>query len=220
MKAFRPLVWNPARCCIELEKLRNLLTARHILSEREDVLPLFRKCQQLSALCGNYHPEVNRVNRIAFEFDLFGDFACDVVVGDAERRAFLFIEFEDARRDSVFKRRGKKSTRDWSPTFEHGCSQIIDWFKKLHDTEKSDDFETRFGARTLDYAGLLVVGRDHFFEAGERLRLEWRRQRLIVDSRKIQCVTYDELLDDLTLRIERALAASPTATRRRPSEEC
>jgi hypothetical protein len=210
MKAFRAHAWNPLRCLRELEKLRKLLTNRRTLSERGVVLPLFRQCLQLSALLGYYHPGMNQVNRLAFEFDLFGDFSCDLVVGDSQRHAYLFVECEDGKLNSVFKRRGKKSTRDWSPTFEHGCSQIIDWFKKLHDTEKSDDFETRFGARSIDYAGLLIVGRDHFFEAGERLRLEWRRQRLLVDSRKIHCVTYDELLDDLTLRIERALAVAPS----------
>jgi hypothetical protein len=203
MKSFTALAWEGQRCRQEIEKLRALLARRQTLTERQHILMLFRKCLHLSAFLGSYHPDIDRFDRIAFEFELFGDFSCDLVVGDSVKHAYAFIEFEDAGPHSLFKRQGQKSTREWSPRFDHGYSQIIDWFGKLHDLEKSDAFEARFGVRSLEFMGMLVVGRDQYLEAGERARLEWRRRRVVVDSRKIECVTFDELLADLSFRVER-----------------
>jgi hypothetical protein len=203
MKSFTPLSWDPRRCRQEIDKLGALLGRRQTLTERQSILPFFRRCLHLSAFLGSYHPGIDRYDRIAFEYDLFGDFSCDLVVGDSVKHAYSFIEFEDAGPRSLFKRQGKKSTRDWSAHFDHGYSQIIDWYGKLHDLENSDVFEARFGARSIDFNGTLVVGRNHYLEAGERSRLEWRRQRVVVDSRKIECVTYDQLLADLSFRVGR-----------------
>jgi hypothetical protein len=123
------------------------------------------------------------------------------------------VEFEDAEADSVFKRGGARARRDWSPRFDRGYSQIIDWFCKPHDMEKSDEFEARFGARSIEYSGLLVVGRERHFEPGERRRLEWRRSFVVVNSKKIRCVTFDESLALLTGRL--AEYGGVTAPRKR-----
>ncbi len=82
---------------------------------------------------------------------LFGDFACDLVVGHSAQNAFCFIEFEDAGPTSLFIQRGKRVTRDWSPRFEHGYSQIIDWFHKVDDMRRSDDLIARFGTRSISF---------------------------------------------------------------------
>jgi hypothetical protein len=50
--------------------------------------------------------------------------------------------------------------------------------------------------------GLLILGRDHFLQPGERERLEWRRSHVVVASQLIQCVTFDGLLEDLEGRLE------------------
>ena len=202
MKSFTPLVWDAEQCRQEIENFRTLLAEHAALTERKPILPFFRQSPHLAALTGWYEPIVNRIDRIAFEYDLFGDFQCDLVVGDFVKRSYNVIEFEDAGPQSLFRRQGKKNTREWSAKCDHGYSQIIDWFGKLRDMEKSDDFETRFGARSIDFVGTLVVGRDHFLEPGERRRLEYRRQYVVVDSRRIHCVTYDELLVDLSSRLE------------------
>ncbi len=133
---------------------------------------------------------------------LFGDFCCDLVVGDFARHAYCFIEFEDAGPTSLFIKRGKKATREWSPRFERGFSQIVDWFHKLDDMRRSDDLVTRFGSRTITFSGVLIIGRDHHLHAGERERLIWRRSHVVVSSRRIDCVTLDELVDDLHARLE------------------
>src|SRR5207244_1753887 len=119
------------------------------------------------------------------------------------------LEFEDAGPDSIFKRPGKRHAREWAPRFDRGYSQIIDWFGKLRDMEKSDEFEARFGARAIDFIGTLVVGRSRHFQPGEQRRLDWRRRSVIVDSKKIQCVTFDELLADLSYRLETRRLATP-----------
>jgi hypothetical protein len=63
--------------------------------------------------------------------------------------------------------------------------------------------KARFGKRSIEYMGTLVVGRDHHLKPGERFRLDWRRGHVVVDSRKIQGVTFDELLADLLYRLNR-----------------
>jgi ketosteroid isomerase-like protein len=99
-------------------------------------------------------------------------------------------------------------TREWSPRFDHGYSQVIDWFYKLDVMTDTADMESRLGKRSVDYTGVLIVGRDHHKDAGEPLRLRWRHERTIVNSKRIVCVTYDQLLDDLTFRLDLyALAA-------------
>ncbi|MBL8798013.1 MAG: hypothetical protein JNM56_29215, partial [Planctomycetia bacterium] len=52
------------------------------------------------------------------------------------------------------------------------------------------------------YTGVLIVGRDQHLLPGERLRLEWRREHVLVNSKHIVCVTYDELLEDLWFRLD------------------
>jgi hypothetical protein len=39
--------------------------------------------------------------------------------------------------------------------------------------------------------------------AGERLRLEWRREHVVVNSKHIVCVTYDQLVEDLVFGLQR-----------------
>jgi hypothetical protein len=202
MKQFEQVDFDFRRFRREAAERRALLRRNPVLQERRQVLPFFRKRRQLSAHCGYYHPVITRPDLIAWEYDLFGDFQCDLVVGDSEKKAFCFVDFEDAGPDSVFQRRGRKATREWSRRFDHGYSQIVDWFYKIADRTNSEEFEARFGKRAISYEGLLVVGRDQHFVAGERLRLDWRKDRLICDSKKIHCVTYDELLDEMNRRLE------------------
>jgi hypothetical protein len=140
-------------------------------------------------------------------YPLFGDFTCDLVAGDSARNAYCLIEFEDAGPASCFIKRGKRSTRYWSPRFEHGYSQIIDWFHKLDDMRRSDDLVARFGGRSVNFSAALVIGRDQHLQPGELERLVWRRANVIVASRRIECVTLDELARDLEDRLAAFLDA-------------
>jgi hypothetical protein len=196
MKHFDEHALDRNACRVEVLALRKHL-AKHPDLPEQMIRGFFRKHRHLSALCGIYNTAISRFDRLAWEYDLFGDFACDLIVGDSVKKAYCFIECEDAGPKSLFIKEGKKSTRAWSPRFEHGYSQIVDWFYKLRDREKSDEFDARFGSRSIDYTGLLLCGRSQYLNAQDRRRLDWRTTHVIVDSRRIVCVSYDELADDL-----------------------
>lgn len=200
MKAFKTLAFNYEQCSAEVKDLQQLLKDFDSLDERSQILPFFRLRPQLSALCGSVMPLCDLPDRVAWEYELFGDFSCDLVIGHSTRRKYCFIELEDAKARSIF-RRSKRATSDWSPRFEHGYSQIIDWFYSLEDAAASKAFAARFGNEPIEYQGVLVIGREHFLDLPERLRLSWRRSRMVVDSCCIHCLTYDELLAHLISKL-------------------
>lgn len=64
---------------------------------------------------------------------------------------------------------------------------------------------------------LLVIGRDGFLGVRERSRLQWRQQRVVVDSRHVHVLTYDQLLEDLSFRLHAyPLLAQVDAAKRKP----
>jgi hypothetical protein len=85
MKAFDNFALSNQLCREETEAFRRLLATKTSLKERADVLSFFRARPHLSAACGFYNPAVLRCDLLAWEYDLFGDFACDLAVGDATR---------------------------------------------------------------------------------------------------------------------------------------
>jgi hypothetical protein len=201
MKTFDVVHLDGVRLRRDLQDFRRLLAQKQSLKEATDILPFFRKRPQLAAFCGRYNSKLSNPDLLAHEYDLFGDFSCDLVVGDSRKKMYTFIEFEDAGPKSLFVKQGEKATREWSrewsPRLDHGYGQIIDWFYKLADRENSEDYEARFGKRSVEVAGVLVIGRDHHMNTGERMRFEWRRRNVAVATRRIECVTFDELLADL-----------------------
>jgi hypothetical protein len=201
MKSFQTVAWDRQQCRKELDELRKLLRRPGPLKEREDLLRFFRRRLQLSAFLGCYHPKAVRFDLVAHEYDLFGDFACDLAVGDSERKVYGFIEFEDAAAGSIFVKRRGKSSLEWAPRFEHGFSQLVDWFCKLADMEKTDEFEDRFGKRSIECFGLLVVGKDESLGEKELRRLQWRQDKVLIDSHKVHCLTFNQLYEDLNLRL-------------------
>jgi hypothetical protein len=103
---------------------------------------------------------------------------------------------------------GKKSYRSyqWSRTFEHGFSQIVDWYFRLDDYHRTAKVEEHFGTVKLDYVGVLIVGRDHFLnQAGLMARFEWRRKHTVINSRSLQCFTYDQLAKELRAAYETSI---------------
>jgi hypothetical protein len=123
------------------------------------------------------------------------------VVGDSKSKNFLFVEFEDAKPGSLFSSTGARATPEWSPRLEHGDSQVIDWFWKLSDAGKSDDYEHRFGARHITAHWLVVAGQDQELSSREQTGLRWRQNHAIVHSKKVSIVTFDQLARDLRYRL-------------------
>ena len=132
-----PVKFDHAAFRRELQEFDMLLRSKPNLSEAGDILPFFKANRHLAALIGSYNPRINEFNRIAAEFDLFGDYSCDLVIGDSVSRNFCFVEFEDATPNSVFVKKRGKATPEWSPRFDHGFSQILDWFAILEDQKRT-----------------------------------------------------------------------------------
>ena len=200
MKNLLDFNFNLNACYKELSELRKLLTEKQNLGEQKDILPFFRKRQHLSAFIGSYHPSIGRLDRIAFEFDLFGDFKADLVVGDSEQSSFMLVEFEDAKTDSIFSKNRGRYTPEWSSRFEHGFGQIIDWLWKLSDMRRTEAMESRFGNPNPKFSAMLVVGRNKELSEREQSRLKWRQDKILIDSNPVYCMTIDELHRNLIQR--------------------
>src|SRR5208282_4439787 len=115
------------RCHQELAAFRALLECKKELEENADIKPFFESAPHLSVYLGNLTWNFAHYELLAYQYQLFGDYNCDLVVGDSVNHSFLFTEWEDATVASLFRQQGKKATPEWSPRFEHGYSQLIDW---------------------------------------------------------------------------------------------
>jgi len=202
MKTFLQFDFNASQCLSEVREFKKLLAENSELGENKDILPFFKKNKHLSAFIASYVPSISQYDLLAYEYDLFGDFVADLVVGDSRSKNFLFVEFEDAKKFSVFKRTGSRSTPDWANRVEHGISQIIDWFWKLSDFRQTQEYENRFGSRKIRAHGLVVVGRNGEMSSRERERLKWRQESVLCDSKHIEITTFDDLVDDLEFRLQ------------------
>ena len=200
MKDYLSFSIDVEKCKLQIDDFSTLLDDKGVLSERSDLLHFFQEHHHLSALIGTFFPYVGRSDRLAFEYNLFGDFVCDIVVGDTVSQQYGFIELEDASPNSIFVDR-KRSAPYWSPRFEQGYSQIIDWFCKLQDMSSTKEFVHRSGTGYIKYEGILVIGRDQFLDTRAQQRLAWRQDRLLTDSKKIYVLTYDELLRQLRYKL-------------------
>ena len=74
MKNLDPASFDLGACRTQVEEFRAWLSEKDELSERGDVLPFFRARTQMSLLFGSFNPRMARADRIAPEFDIFGDF--------------------------------------------------------------------------------------------------------------------------------------------------
>lgn len=202
MKGFLNIEFSYTQYLTELDEFRELLAQNGELSEQYDILPFFRERIQLSSQIATiYSTTIVDVEKLAYEYDILGDFKSDLVVGDPHRQAYCFIEFEDAKRNSLFEKNGKKAKREFSRRFEHGYSQIIDWFCAIDELQRSAHLEGRFGSGKIEFEAILVIGRSKFLSQEEKNRLEWRIRHVIVNSKHIQCFTFDELYETLARRL-------------------
>jgi len=211
MKTFLKHKFDAGQCLKDLADFRILLNSKTELSEQLDILPFFRSHPNISAFLGSYFPNLRSYDRLAYEYQLFGDFACDLVVGDSLTGWYCFIEFENADSGSVFLTKKGKATPEWSPRFEHGFSQLVDWFWKMDDFKQTAEMQYRFERNLVRYQGLLVLGRSSSLGIREQIRKDWRLEKVLIDSKQVFCLTFDELYDDLDARLASMIAPiSPT----------
>jgi Domain of unknown function (DUF4263) len=185
----------------ELSELRNLIESGVRLDEQKEILPFFKKRKQLSAFIGSFMSGLD-VNRLSFELDLFGDFSPDLVLGDFSRSKYCFVEFESGLSHSIFKKNTGRKAPKWSGKFEEGYSQLVDWFWKVEEQSGTTSFRKLFEADSIACSGLLIIGRDQELDNFGRNRMNWRSEKVVVNSSLIQCMTYDSLLSDLERRIK------------------
>ncbi len=204
---FQVLAIDVARALDDLDAFDALLASKAALDERADILPFFAGHPHLTLCFGFYNPLMARYDRVAYELSLFGHFRPDIVVGDWRRKAYCFVEMEDATPGSIFRATARRSP-DWASRFQRGYCQVVDWFWLLDAQQDTPTFEAQFGQRSIQASGLLVLGRDRFLDAADQQRFEWWREHVVVDSRAIVCLTYDQLARDFR---DRLLTAQATA---------
>lgn len=192
-KQFTPIQRDLKKCRAEIDAFGRLLRSKAALSEKDDIQPFFKRRPQLAAYIGCYVRDVGPATEYAFEYPFHGDFAADLVVGERAGSRFSVIEFEDGRKDSIFKVPRNKATTEWSQRFEHGFSQIVDWFTMLDDMKQTARFQKDFGTGHIRFSALLVIGREAGLTDHDRFRLRWRTEKVRVDSHSVECVTFDGL---------------------------
>jgi len=198
MKELRKIQLFHAKVHQQLEAFRLLLNRRSALGEQE-LLNFFKTHEQLiPGMVSEIVPQLSPYDYIANEYDLFGDFTCDFLIGSKASRKPIYcvVEFEDAKSDSVFKKKSGKHTSEWSPRLEQGFFQLVDWFYQLDDMKHTSNFRSKFGEYP-EFYGLLVVGRNQFLTESEKRRLLWYSGKVSVNSCKIYCKTFDDLYEDM-----------------------
>jgi len=206
MAPLRTLALKKKQARSELNAFKNLLDGKGQgdLSEQHDLLPFFDGNPHLCALMGTYNPHIVDYKNISIarEFSVFGDHRADLVIGDTKNKHFCFIEFEDAKKTSIFNLSGKKETPEWSNRYNHGFSQIIDWILWIENNKGNTAFSMRFHVPFIQYNMLLVIGRDRDLkEPSLRERFDWRSDSVVVASKKVHCITFDKLYEDLNTRL-------------------
>ena len=146
---------------------------------------------------------------MAFEFPFFGDYRADLLVGSKSAGHFCAVEFEDGGPDSIFKNQPNRPNPEWSGRFEHGFSQLTDWFFNLDDYKKSHGFTKTFGYGHVSFTGLLVIGRATGLDDMKSPGPRWRSDKVLVDSNAVIRVTFDDVYEILKKR-------DPRCTRRQP----
>jgi Domain of unknown function (DUF4263) len=92
--------------------------------------------------------------------------------------------------------------RNWSPRFEHGFSQLVDWAWRLTtEGSSSPAYRRIFGANDASIHFLLIVGRDADLTADDLARLRWRANNISFGAFKMSCLTFDGVLGTLRRRL-------------------
>ncbi len=197
------LVFDISECAKEVKEFGKLLKGKTALKERTDILKFFRRHQHISAFIALYDTHITKYNKIKHEYNVAGKFQADLIVGDSTKHAYCLIEFEEGAPGSIFKKKSvTRSFPEWSGRFEHGYSQIIDWFWCLDDIKKTTMLEEDFGHGDFSVHGILVIGRSVNLSDTDRRRLLWRSNKVVIDSHIITCLTYDMLYEDMSAKLE------------------
>ncbi len=202
-----PVVFDAATFRKELADFESLLKSKANLSEQGDLIPFFKVKRHLTVYIGTLYLNIAVATEVCYEFDIGGSFRADVLLGNKTDGRFCIVEFEPGEEGALFKKKPPKYP-EWSARFEHGFSQIVDWFCALEDGAKTNDFRDTFGDKPITFASLLVMGRDAELDDSKRRRLTWRTNKVLIDSKTVTCITFDQLHADLKRKYEFYAAAA------------
>lgn len=206
MRTFSPVTLDPSALAADLDALEAFLSATGRPKERAQIRPFFAARPNLCAALGLTNSVVETPDLMATELDLFGDFTCDAAAGDSETNAYTLVEFEDAELHSVFRRLATgKTMKRWSPRFEHGFSQLVDWAWRLSTEGGSSSALRRiFGQDDPTVHLLLVIGRDADLTRDDIARLRWRANHVSLGPFRMSCFTFDGIVSSLRRRLQMA----------------
>src|SRR5947209_463535 len=104
------IVFEPAKFQQELQAFDELLKSKADLSERKDIQPFFKKSKHLTAYMGTFALNIAVATEICFEYEFFGDFKADILLGSRQEKEFCVVEFEDGKQDTIFESRRTERT--------------------------------------------------------------------------------------------------------------
>ncbi len=202
------IVFDPATFRQELSAFENLLNSKADLAERENIQPFFKDKKHLTAYVGTHYLNIAVATEICFEFEMGGDFRADILLGSKKVNQFCVVEFEPGKQDAIFNKQAKRKNPEWSSRFEHAFSQIVDWFYSFEDQKNTAAFQNTFGTGEITFVSLLVMGRKSSLNNPQMRRLVWRTKKVLIDSHKVICITFDELHAALKEKFEFYSAAA------------
>jgi hypothetical protein len=220
MKGFDKFAFDGSRLQIEAQELKNVLKkgAGLTLNEESDLSPVLKRSPNLISLIASAFGGVTNPDLTAREYWILDKLRCDFAVCSSRKTKYCFIEIEDATPKSIFVPRkpslyngllNRSPYFDWAERFEHGTSQILDWIRILKDAEKTDDFRAHFGsANRFEAEFILVIGRDEYLDAAQKERLAWRSKYVVAAGHKINCITYDQVVDEAEYELATYVAAA------------
>lgn len=184
----------------EIILFKNMLDSKDELNEREDIISFIKVNHNFAAFLAALNSDVVEYTFLKSEFSLQNKFYIDLAIGDKERGAFCFIEFEDGKKDSIFTKEKDGGKSDFSSRFVKGFGQVVDWLREIdiHKNNRSVEF---FKDSDLNsYSMVLVVGRKKYLSAIQEPRLKWFSDYTVVNSKKILIMTYDDLYGIISQR--------------------
>jgi hypothetical protein len=188
-----------------VKEYEDLLNSKQELEEKKDIQPFFKSHSVLiTAMAGLADITIMDIDELEFEFDLWQALICDIGFGDSKTNSYCLIELEDATKDSIFKSAPKNYPK-YSSRLECGLSQISDWLYQIDMMKNTaSHIKQRFADDNPKISTILIIGRSEFLnDDSKRKRFEWRFKKTVIDSKKIICCTYDELLDYFKAIIQR-----------------
>jgi hypothetical protein len=201
VKGFEPIALNRIQLQAELDDFEVFLTCTKSLKERKHIAPFFKQKKHPVAALGLTNSGIAMPDRVSTELSLFGDFTCDAASGDSVSKAFLLIEFEDATERSVLGSAGPGKVKPWSPRFEHGFSQLVDWAWRLSESHESQAFRRIFEMNDPSIHLLLIAGRDADLNDDDQARIRWRANSMTIGAYRMSCLTFDGALNALRRRL-------------------